>query len=135
MADYDKQEGGKWAVKADLYEAQVKKAKIVSETNPVENTQFKNDDGSPTTQDVCKVVFEGNNEPLKVALNRATINGLIDAFGRSSSLWQGHDLKVEIDKQPGKKYPLYLIADGFKRIEDSEGWAIIVKDEDALPKL
>jgi hypothetical protein len=133
MADYDKREGGAWAVKKDLYNSRVAKCKIVSETNPVENTQFKNEDGSPTTQDVCKVQFDGATEALKVALNRATINGLIDAFGRSSSLWQGHELKVEIDKESGNKYPMYLIADGYKRIEDENGYSIIVKDD--MPKL
>ena len=39
-------------------------------------------------QDACKVQFDGYEEPLKVALNRATINALVDAFGRSSKDWQ-----------------------------------------------
>lgn len=128
MADYDKRgfTSGKWAVKADLYNAGVKKCKIVSETNPEESGSFKNDDGSPVVQDVCKVQFEGQSEPLKVNLNRATINALIDAFGRQSSKWQGHELTVEIRKEQGKKYPMYLIPDGFAVEDDENGYPVVV---------
>ena len=49
------------------------------------------------------------------------------AFGTSSKDWQGHILSVEIDKLPGKKFPLYLIPEGYKRIED-----IPVEKADAL---
>ena len=132
MSVYTKREGGAWAVKADLYNSRVSKCKIVSETEPVENTQFKNEDGSPTYQDVCKVVFDGQTEALKVALNRATINGLIDAFGGPSSGWQGHELSVVIEKESGKKYPMYLIPEGYEKSEDENGYGIIVK---SLPKL
>jgi hypothetical protein len=126
--DYDKKEfiAGKWADKAELFEKRVSKAKIVSETNP-ESSTFKNEDGTVQMQDVCKVQFPGYTEPLKVSLNRATINALVDAFGRSSADWQGHVLAVEIDKLPGKKFPLFLIPDGYKRIEDENGYAVIVK--------
>jgi len=71
---------------------------------------------SPMTQDVCKVQIDGYDEPLKVTLNRATINGLVDAFGRDSKDWQGHPLTVEIDKLPGKKFPLYLAAGSFLKL-------------------
>jgi hypothetical protein len=128
MADYDKKEfiAGKWADKADLFEKRVSKAKIVSETNP-EPSQFKNEDGTQQMQDVCRVQFPGYEEALKVSLNRATINALVDAFGRSSKDWQGKILTLEIDKLPGKKFPLYLIPEGYKRIEDENGYSVIVK--------
>ena len=139
MANYDKKEftSGKWADKAELYDKRVKSAKIVSETNP-ETSTFKNEDGSPQMQDVCKVQFEGYDEALKVSLNRATINSLADAFGKSSKDWQGHPLTVEVDKLPGKKFPLYLIPAGYKRIEDENGYSVIVKkggDRDEIPDL
>ena len=70
----------------------------------------------PMMQDVCKVQIDGYDEPLKVTLNRATINGLVDAFGRDSKDWQGHPLTVEIDKLPGKKFPLYLAAGSFLKL-------------------
>jgi hypothetical protein len=80
-------------------------------------------------QDVCKVQFDGYDEPLKVSLNRATIYSLVDAFGRESKDWQGHPFTVEVDKLPGKKFPLYLIPAGYKRIEDENGYSVIVKKD------
>jgi hypothetical protein len=131
MADYDKKEfiAGKWANKAELFEKRVKKARIVSETNP-EPSAFKNEDGTPQMQDVCKVQFPGYSEALKVSLNRASINALVDAFGRSSKDWQGHVLAVEIDKLPGKKFPIHFVPDGYKRTEDENGYSVIVKKAD-----
>jgi hypothetical protein len=136
MADYEKKEfiAGKWADKAELFEKRITKAKIVSETNP-ESSSFKNEDGTPQMQDVCKVQFPGYPEALKVALNRATINALVDAFDRSSKNWQGHVLGLEIDKLPGKKFPLYLIPEGYKRIEDENGYPVIVKKSAAKEEL
>ena len=79
MAQYKKQTmvGGKWAKAAEI---KATKAKIVSETSPQTST-FLNKDGSQKTQDVCKVQFQGIPEALNVSLNRATINGWVDAFG------------------------------------------------------
>jgi hypothetical protein len=126
--DYEKKEfiAGKWADKSELYEKRITKAKIVSETNPEPST-FKNEDGTVQMQDVCRVQFPGYPEALKVSLNRATINALVDAFGRSSAGWQGHVLALEIDKLPGKKFPLYLVPEGYKRTEDENGYSVIVK--------
>ena len=129
MGIYKKQTftGGKWAIKSELYEKKVTKAKIVSETN-AEPSWFKSDKGEVQEQDVCKVQFEGDSEALKVSLNRATINGLVEAFGEDSARWQGHTLALEIDKLPGKKYPLYLIPEGFERVEDDNGYSVIVRE-------
>lgn len=137
MANYDKKEftSGKWADKAEFYDKRVSSAKIVSETNP-ETSSFKNEDGSPQMQDVCKIQVAGYDEALKVSLNRATINSLVDAFGTNSKDWQGHPLTVEVDKLPGKKFPLYLIPEGYKRIEDENGYSVIVKkdaDQEIVP--
>src|SRR3990167_516599 len=97
MAQYKKQSTvfGKWVKAGEL--ANIKKAKIVSETTP-QPSQFMNKDGSVKNQDVCRVQFEGMPEAVNVSLNRATINGLVDAFGEDSKDWQGHTLAVETEK-------------------------------------
>jgi hypothetical protein len=128
MAKYSKQTmvGGKWAKASEV---KATKAKIVSETSPQSST-FLNKDGSPKTQDVTKVQFQGEPEPLNVSLNRATINGLVDAFGEDSKEWQGHVLAVETEKMrvAGKAVTaLYLIPDGYERVDDENGYAAIVK--------
>ena len=130
MATYQKNTslGGKWAKGSEL--AEVKRAKIVSETKPMPSS-FTNKDGSPKTQDVCKVRFEGIEEPLNVSLNRATINGLVDSFGEDSRSWQGHYLNVETEKVrvAGKSViALYLIPEGYKKVDDENGYAVIVKE-------
>lgn len=129
MASYKKNDsfGGKWVKAAELIG--VDRAKIVSETAPQTST-FRNKDGSFKTQDVCKVQFEGMGEALNVSLNRATINGLVDAYGEDSKGWMGHYLTVEIEKMrvAGKAVTaLYLIPAGYEKIDDSEGYTKIVK--------
>ena len=129
MANYQKTStvSGKWAKSSELIG--VKKAKIVSETNP-EPSQFKNKDGSVKMQDVCKVKFEGKDEPLNVSLNKATINGLVDAFGENSADWMDKILSVETEKmRAGGKavIALYLIPEDYERIDDENGYATILK--------
>src|SRR3990167_11218299 len=104
------------------------RAKIVSETNPIPS-QFQNKDGSVKNQDVCSVKFYGFNDNFNVALNRATISGLIDAFGEDSINWKNQPLTVETEKMRvgGKAVvALYLIPAGFERIDDENGYALIV---------
>ena len=74
--DYEKKvvTGGKYASKEELFNKGVKRAKIVSETND-EPSNFKDKNGNPKTDHVCKVMFEGENESVKTQLNQATING------------------------------------------------------------
>lgn len=129
MAKYTKNVslGGKWAKGSEL--GNVRRAKIVSETNPMPSS-FTNKDGSPKDQDVCKVRFEGMEEPMNVSLNRATINGLVDAFGEDSMNWQGHYLSVETEKMrvAGKSVTvLYLIPEGYEKVDDANGYAVIQK--------
>ena len=103
--------------------------KIVSEAKEQPST-FTNKDGSPKTQDVCKVKFEGTDEAVNVSLNRATINGLVQAFGEESDSWQGKPLTVETEKMRVAgvaRTALYLIPEGFERIDDDNGYAVIVK--------
>jgi hypothetical protein len=117
---------GKWAKASELVSGSG--AKILSETIS-QPSSFLNKDGSPKVQDVCKVQFQGLPEPLNVSLNRATINGLVDAFGEDSKKWVGHPLIVETEKMrvAGKAVvAMYLIPEGFKRIDDENGYALIV---------
>jgi hypothetical protein len=128
MAHYEKEVAmGKWARASEL--GKVARAIIVSETKPMES-KFENEDGSKRVQDVCKVRFEGMQEPLNVSLNRATLNGLIDAFGNDSTKWLNKVLSVETEKVrvAGKSVTaLYLIPDGFERVDDAAGYAMIVR--------
>lgn len=127
MTTYQKQEftGGVWVDKSKLKTGM--RAKIVSETNP-EPSKWKDDDGNFKTQDVCRVKFEGLNDIVKTSLNRVTINALVDAFGTDSKSWMNKTLTVDIRKLDGKVY-LYLVPQGYRRTEDTEGYTIIVKDE------
>ena len=118
---------GKWAKGSELVD--VKKAKILTETMPMPS-QFLNKDGSPKTQDVCKIHFEGIDEDMNVSLNQATISGLIDAFGEDSKNWMNKVLGVETEKMrvAGKAVTvLYLIPSGYQRIDDDNGYARLVK--------
>lgn len=123
--------GGKWAKASELGDA--KFAKIVSETNPQPST-FLDKNGNAKTQDVAKVSFDGQEEALNVSLNRATINGLVDKFGEDSKAWMGHKLSVftEKVKVAGKSvFALYLIPDGYKVMDDENGYTVVVP-KDAL---
>lgn len=118
---------GAWVDKSKLTNGQ--RAKIVGETKPIPST-FQDDKGQVKNQDVAKVHFEGQPETVNVALNRATINGLIAAYGDDSLNWQGHYLTTEVEKMRvgGKAVTaLYLIPEGFEKVDDSEGYAVIQK--------
>lgn len=129
MAEYNVQDfiGGKWAKASEL--SGVKRAKITNEVKPTPG-KFLNEDGTPKLQDVAKVRFEGSQEPLNVNLNKATISGLVKAFGKDSKQWIDKVLSVETEKMrvAGKTVTaLYLIPEGFERVDDSEGYAKIQK--------
>lgn len=121
---------GSWAKASELT---AKRAKIVSETNPMPSS-FTNKDGTPKTQDVCKVKFEGVEEPMNVSLNRATINALVDAFGEDSKDWMNHVLTVATEKVrvAGKAVTaLYLVPEGYVKTDDENGYAVIEKLSEA----
>lgn len=133
--EYNKKTGisGKWAKGSEL--GNVRRAKIVSETKP-ESSQYKNKDGSTKFQDVCKVQFEGVDEVLNLSLNRATINALIDAFGPESKGWMNQMLSVETEKVrvAGKAaVAIYLIPEGFEKVDDEDGFAVILRKGENLP--
>lgn len=132
MSDYQKivVTGGKYADKKELYRlgADGKRAKIVSETNDEPSQTFKDKNGNPQIQHVCKVQFEVSPEAVKTNLNQATINALVEAFGSSSKLWMNKYLTVLLKKESGGKYPLFLIPEGFVAAEDDNEYTIIVRE-------
>ncbi len=82
-------------------------------------------------RDVCKVLFDGINEPLNVTINRATLGGLISAYGKDSREWINHTLTVltEKGKVSGRNVVyLFLIPAGYTKTEDSNGYDVIVKE-------
>ena len=124
---------GAWAKGKEL--THIKHAEIITETKPHPSNYF-NKDGSVKMQDVCKVKFDGQ-EPLNVNLNRPTINALIDAFGKNSKDWMNKELSVETEKVKvaGKTVTaLYLIPEGFKKIDDADGYTVIVREDGAQPE-
>lgn len=129
MAEYQKSSGvsGAW-VKASELTSGVR-AKIVSETEPTPS-MYTNKDGSIKMQDVCKVLFEGKNEPLNMNLNRATINALVDAFGSDSKSWMNNYLVLETEKMKvaGKSViALFLVPEGYEKKDDADGYTVITK--------
>lgn len=138
MAKYQKTNvsmTGKWVKAVEIQNGS--KAKLVSETVPTPS-QFFDKKGNPKTQDVAKIRFEHLNETLNISLNRATINGLIDAFGDESSSWQGHHLTVvKMQALVGGKmqWILYLIPEGYALDADENGYPEIknIKDKTDSP--
>ena len=131
MAEFTKERAGAWAKAAELESG--KKAKIVDEATK-SLSQFKDDDGNAKIQTVAKVRFEGLPDPLNVSLNRATIYGLIDAFGTESKGWIGQALTVHTEKTTvaGKRVTaLYLVPEGFEVGEDDNGYVVVKRTGDA----
>lgn len=119
---------GGWAKASEL--ANGTECKLVSAADE-QPSQFKDKNGNDKTQIVAKIRFEGKPDALNIALNNTTINGLIDAFGESSEDWQGHTLTVDTEKvRVGgvAKLALYLIPPGYRRTDDVNGYAVIVKE-------
>ncbi len=124
--------GGAWVKSSELQSGT--KAKLVSET-VAQPSNYTNKDGSAKMQDVAKIRIQGVTDPLNVSLNRATINALVDAFGEDSVNWQNQVLTIETEKVrvAGKSVTaMYLIPAGYKKIDDQNGYAMIVK-ADSLP--
>lgn len=127
---YQKQQsiGGAWVKGSEVQSGS--RCKLMSETSPMQS-QFKNEKtGEVKMQDVAKILFSGETEEKNISLNRATINGLIDAFGDDSALWQGQVLTAETEKVrvAGKAVTaVYLVPEGYERVDDENGYTVIVK--------
>jgi hypothetical protein len=116
---------GNWAKASEIINGT--RAKIKTATEPIPS-QFKNDDGSPKIQNVTKVMFQGNIESVNVSLNRATLDGLVEAFGEDSTAWIDKMLTAQTERMivGGKRVTaLYLVAEGFEVGEDDGGYMIV----------
>ena len=104
--------------------------KLMSETTHMAS-QFKDEKtGETKFQDVAKVLFSGDTETKNISLNRATINGLVDAFGEESADWQNHVLTCETEKMRvgGRAVTaVYLVPENYERVDDENGYTVIVK--------
>ena len=120
--------GGAWVKGSEVVSGS--RCKLMSATERMPS-QFKDEKtGEPKFQDVAKVLFSGDSETKNISLNRATINGLVDAFGEDSEQWQDKVLTAETEKVVvgGKRQTaLYLIAEGYEKTEDDNGYVVIVK--------
>jgi len=113
------------------------KAKLVSETNPVPSN-FKNEDGTPQTQDVAQILIAGESESKNIKINKATIEALVEAFGPDSAKWMNHPLTIETEKtQFGGKRGIivYLVPEGYEVKEDLAGYVHITQmgHDDGIP--
>lgn len=118
--------GGAWVKNADVKEGT--KVKILNETIRVES-RFKDNEGNAKMQDVCKIKFQGDEEAKNVNLNRATLRGLVDAYGKDSKEWVGKILTAHVENTSvaGKRVKaLYLVPEGYSVEEDDEGYLQVV---------
>lgn len=127
---YDKSSSvtGKWVKNSEVVSGS--KCQLISEVK-TEPSQFKDPKtGFMKTQEVGKIQFVGSSDSLNISLNRMTIDGLVEAFGRDSKLWIGKTLTALTEKVlvGGKRVTaVYLIPDGFELKEDAEGYAHVVR--------
>lgn len=135
MAKFSKSEGGggEWIDKKTLSNGDF--AKLVTEALPM----TKDYQGKSVTQIVAKIRIKGDaGESKNFAINPATKNALIDAFGEDSKSWCGKVLTVYVEESrfAGKKgIAAYLIPEGYDHWDDENGYLVIgKKDESAAPK-
>ena len=110
------------------------KAKLKSETVRTES-QFKNEDGTAKLQDVARIRFEDKDEVFNIAINRATLNALIDAFGTESKNWIDKVLVTQTERMVvggQRRTALYLIPEGYELAEDSGGYMVITRKGDTV---
>lgn len=120
--------GGAWVKGSEVVSGS--HCKLMSATERIPS-QFKDEKtGETKYQDVAKVLFSGETETKNISLNRATVNGLVDAYGEDSADWQDHVLTAETEKVvvSGRRVTaVYLVPEGYERVEDDNGYIVIVK--------
>lgn len=120
MANFEKTGGvgGAW----------VKASEVVSGT-PVklitEATESESEFGKQVT---AKAHFKGADEAVNLRINKPTLNGLIDAFGKDSKEWIGKVMTAVTEKAivGGKRVTImYLVPEGFALKEDDGGYMVV----------
>jgi hypothetical protein len=74
-------------------------------------------------------LFGGDTEAKNISLNRATIDGLVDAYGQESGDWQRHVLTCETEKMRvgGRAVTtVYLVPEGYERVDDQNSLILSV---------
>lgn len=118
--EYSKSLGGAWLDTDKVVDGS--KVKIINETEK-RDSQFKDKDGNPKTENVAKVQFQGMTEPVNMRLNWTTIYGLIDAFGKESKSWIGQTLTARVKEAvvgDTVRTIIYLVPDGFDLVKNDE---------------
>lgn len=118
--EYSKNTTGAW-FKADEVKSGTK-AKIITECVKQES-QFKDADGTPKTENIAKVRFQGAEEAVNMRLNWTTIYGLIDAYGKDSKDWIGKVLTLQTREMvvgDTVRDVAYLIPEGFELVKNEE---------------
>lgn len=118
---------GDWVKNSEVQEGQ--KVKLMNEVIR-RDSRFSDDDGNPKKEDIVKVKFQGIDGVKNMRINRATLEGLILAYGKESKEWIGKILTAHPEKTTvaGKRVvSLYLIPDGFELKEDNDGYLHVVK--------
>lgn len=109
------------------------KANEIKSGTPVKLiTEATISEGEYGSQTVAKARFKGGTEAINLRINKPTINGLIDAFGKDSKDWIGKVMTAQTEKAivGGKRVTiLYLIPEGFELREDDGGYMIIARKE------
>jgi hypothetical protein len=103
------------------------KAKLMTPAERRES-MFKDDKGNVKMQDVAKIRFQGDETTYNIALNRGTIDALIDAYGNRSEDWVGKVLTVHIEPMNvgGRRVrAVYLLPEGFQVGEDENGYIVV----------
>jgi hypothetical protein len=101
-----------------------------SETTYVQSQFVDEKTGEKKYQDVAKVLFSGDTEAKNMSINRASLFGLIDAFGEESADWMNHIPTVETEKLlvGGRRVTaVYLIPENYERVDDEDGYTVIAK--------
>lgn len=118
--------GGVWLKKDELKTGDI--MKIVSEATEVE--------GQNGIQLVAKCRIKGaQGDAVNFAINNASKNALIDAFGDDTALWMNKELTIETERGifAGKRgIALYVVPDGFKVSTDDAGY-VVIKREGSTP--
>lgn len=122
---------GAWLKVEDVKDGQ--KVKLINECVKVES-RFKEEDGTPKTENQVKAQFQGMREPVNMRLNWTTVYGLIDAFGKESKSWIGKTLTAMVkDATTGQS--IYLIPEGSELYRNEEKrWAIRKVKQDVVPE-
>lgn len=115
--------------------AWIDKSAIKNGDTVVLTTEAIEQEGQNGTQIVAKASVNGGN-PANTAINGASKNALIDAFGTDSLAWMNKPLTAHIEKTvvAGRRgTALYLIPAGFEMTEDSEGYVVIKRTGETVP--